>query len=205
MNTLSGWLRFLALVLAAGSADAAVRRCVAEDGRLIFTDRACEYFGAREVSTAAPADAAAEVDETAAASADAPAQEPPLASYGPVAADCARTPEALLATLRQRLEARDVNGLAGLYHWPDMGQWSARAVMDRLERIAVQSDGSAELVYPEAAFVVFDPDAYPGIPPEDPEAVRIGAFHDGGLSEPSPPPLATLGVIRHAGCWWLRF
>ena len=199
MSTFPGWLFFLALVAAAGSADAAVRRCVAEDGRLIFTDRACEHFGAREVSTTAG------VDEAVTASADAPAQEPPLASYGPVAADCARTPEALLAALRQRLEARDVNGLAGLYHWPDMGKWSARAVMDRLENIAAQSDGLAELVYPEAAFVVFDPDAYPGIPPEDPEAVRIGAFHDGGLSEPSPPPLATLAVIRHAGCWWLHF
>lgn len=205
MNLRSGWPAILVLVLAAGDAAAAVRRCVAEDGGLIFTDRACEHFGAREITTAPPAGAGAPAAGADALIDGSRAPEPPLASYGPVAADCARTPEALLATLRHLLETRDVNGLSGLYHWPGTGKWSARAVMDRLEMIAAQSDGSAELVYPEAAFVVFDPEAYPGIPPEDPEAVRIGAFHESGLSEPSPPPLATLGVVRHAGCWWLRF
>ncbi len=205
MNLRVGWPVILLLVLAAGDAAAAVRRCVAEDGSLIFTDRTCDYFDAREVAPTPPVEAHAPPAGAAVLIDGSGAQEPPLASYGPVAVDCARTPEALLATLRQLLETRDVNGLSGLYHWPGMGKWSARAVMDRLEAIAAQSDGSAELIYPDAAFVVLDPDAYPGMPPEDPEAVRIGAFHEGGLSQPAPPPLATLGVIRHAGCWWLRF
>lgn len=204
MNRHARWFAVLVLALLAGDATAAVRRCVAEDGTLIYTDRACEHFDAREARTDSVPDSG--LPATSAESGiDGSSAPPPLASYGPVAADCARTPEALLMSLRHLLDMRDVNGLSGLYHWPGTGKWSARAVMDRLEMIAAQSDGSAELVYPEAAFVVFDPEAYPGIPPEDPEAVRIGAFHGGGLSEPSPPPLATLGVVRHAGCWWLRF
>lgn len=208
MSRMPRWIALLPLALTLGEASAAVRRCLAEDGTTIFTDRACEHFGAREVvvAPAAPTEAPAEAATTGDADADAHSAvtEPPLSSYGPVASDCARTPDALVTTLRQLLETRDVNGLAGLYHWHGMGKGGARAVMDRLESLAAQSDGSVELVYPEAAFVVLDPDAYPGIPPEDPEAVRIGAFQAGSLSDPAPP-LATLGVVRQAGCWWLRF
>ncbi|MEB2315477.1 MAG: hypothetical protein OZ919_05255 [Xanthomonadaceae bacterium] len=204
MNRHTRWFAVLVLALLAGDATAAVRRCVAEDGTLIYTDRACEHFDAREARTDSVPGSGLPAT-SAESGVDGSSAPLPLASYGPVAADCARTPEALLMSLRHLLDMRDVNGLSGLYHWPGTGKWSARAVMDRLEMIAAQSDGSAELVYPEAAFVVFDPEAYPGIPPEDPEAVRIGAFHESGLSEPSPPPLATLGVVRHAGCWWLRF
>jgi len=199
------WIALLSLALMLGEASAAVRRCLAEDGTTIFTDRACEHFGARE-AVVAPAEAPVEAAAAGDADADARAAvtEPPLSSYGPVASDCARTPDDLVTALRHFLEARDVNGLSGLYHWHGMGKGSARAVMDRLESLAAQSDGSVELVYPEAAFVVLDPDAYPGIPPEDPEAVRIGAFQAGSLSDPAPP-LATLSVVRQAGCWWLRF
>ena len=192
----------LCLCTLAAPAAAEVRRCIAEDGTTIYTDRACEHFQARELSV--PAAPATSTEEAPTAPQDAPAAEPPLSSYGPVASDCARTPEALVEALRRRLEARDVNALAGLYHWPGMGKAGAHAVMDRLETLATQSDGAVELVYPEAAFVVLDPQAYPGLPPEDPEAVRIGYFHEGGLSEAAPAP-ATLRVIRYAGCWWLHF
>lgn len=202
MSRIFRGLALLVSGLILGRAEATVYRCIAEGGVTIYTDRSCEHFGARPVQ--APPEAAEGASADATDRVDGASAELPLSAYGPVASDCARTPDALVTTLRQLLETRDVNGLAGLYHWHGMGKGSARAVMDRLESLAAQSDGSVELVYPEAAFVVLDPDAYPGIPPEDPEAVRIGAFQAGSLSDPAPP-LATLSVVRQAGCWWLRF
>lgn len=191
-------LLLAALLLLPAGAGAEVRRCIATDGTTIYTDRPCAHFDAR--------DAKPSPDPAS----NAPALPPrfpgeiPLEAYGPVATDCARTPEALLFTLRRALEYRDINHLAGLYHWPGMGKYSATAVMDRLEALAAHSDGSADLIYPDAAFVVHDPQAYPDLPPEDPIGVRLPTFHAGGLSEATPEP-ATLRVLRHAGCWWLAF
>ena len=193
--------RLLVLILALlaiTDADAVVRRCIAPDGSTIYTARPCALFDARDA--AAPPEPAG----TAPALPSRLPGEIPLSAYGPVHADCARTPDALLFTLRRVLEHRDINTLAGLYHWPGMGKYSATAVMDRLEALAANSDGSADLIYPDAAFVVHDPQAYPDLPPEDPIGVRLPSFHTGGLSESAPDP-ATLRVIRHAGCWWLMF
>ena len=188
----------LATLLLPTDAWAAVRRCIAADGTTIYTDRPCAHFDARE-SAPAP--------EPPSHAPTLPPRIPgeiPLSAYGPAHADCARTPDALLFTLRRALEYRDINHLAGLYHWPGMGKYGATAVMKRLEALAAHSDGSADLIYPDAAFVVHDPQAYPDLPPEDPIGVRLPTFHKGGLSEARPEP-ATLRIVRHAGCWWLSF
>lgn len=188
----------LASLLFPALADAEVRRCVAADGTTIYTDRPCSHFDARDASSATAPD-------TAATALPSHTQgEIPLSAYGPAYADCARSPEGLLFTLRRVLEHRDINGLAGLYHWPGMGRYSATAVMERLEALAARSDGSAELIYPDAAFVVHAPQAYPDLPPEDPIGVRLPIFHTGGLSD-ADAESATLRVVRHAGCWWLAF
>lgn len=192
----------LALLLAVLSlpadAGATVRRCIAADGTTIYTDRPCAHFDADEaVQATEPLSPAPALPPRIAG-------ELPLSAYGPAYADCARTPEALLFTLRRALEYRDINHLAGLYHWPGMGKYSATAVMGRLEDLAAQSDGSAELVYPEAAFVVHNPQAYPDLPPEDPIGMRLPTFHNGGLSE-AAPEATTLRIVHHAGCWWLSF
>ncbi|MCX7557184.1 hypothetical protein OS187_10205 [Xanthomonadaceae bacterium JHOS43] len=191
-------LLLLATLLPSADAEAAVRRCIAADGTTIYTDRPCEHFDARD--SAPPS----EPEGNAPALPPRLPGESPLSAYGPVHADCARTPEALLFTLRRTLEHRDINALAGLYHWPGMGRFSATTVMNQLEALAADSDGSADLIYPDAAFVVHDPQAYPDLPPEDPIGVRLPAFHAGGLSE-AAPDAATLRVVRHAGCWWLTF
>ncbi len=198
MRTSGRFAPLLAILLLTADAGAAVRRCIAADGTTIYTDRPCAHFDARDAAPAPEPEG------------NAPALPPrlpgaiPLNAYGPAHADCARTPDALLFTLRRVLEYRDINSLAGLYHWPGMGKYSATAVMDRLEALAAHSDGSADLVYPDAAFVVHDPQTYPDLPPEDPVGVRLPTFHGGGLSE-TAPEAATLRVVRHAGCWWLSF
>ena len=183
----------IALPACPGEAGAAVRRCLAEDGTTIYTDRPCEQFQARDVTQPdAPA-------STSAGIARPPPEEMPLASYGPAHADCARTPDALLFILRRTFENRDINALAGLYHWPGTGGRGANWVMNELENLLRSSDGSADLVYPEAAFVVHAPEAWPGLPAEDPIGVRLTP------SAASDSPAATLRMIRHAGCWWVHF
>lgn len=196
---------FLALLLAlsvcSGDAQAVVRRCIGADGSTIYTDKRCEQLDAQDATPAAgPAGAGVQTPVSPAN----PQAEPPLSSYGLASQDCARTPETLLFMVRNALESRDINGLAGLYHWPGMGKWSARAVMDRLETLVTHSDGSAHLIFPDAAFVVLDPQAWPNLPPEDPVAISLPMFR---VDNPDSIPLSEveLRVIRHTGCWWLHF
>lgn len=186
-----------ALLLATDS-DAAVRRCVSADGITIFTDRPCEYFDAQDVV------APVQTEKQRPLGAVIPQADQPLSSYGRVDSDCARTPEALVFNLQTFLQHHDTNGLAGMYHWSGMGKYGARGVMDQLEMLATQADGSVELIYPEAAFVVFNPHAYPGLPPEDPIGVRVPLFAKDAFDQ-APRHARVLNIIRHAGCWWLHF
>ncbi len=179
---------------------AVVRRCIGADGSILYTDRSCEYHGARpyqvEPEPTAPT--------TAPAPTPAPTGERPLASYGPASQDCARTPDLLLSALQNKLATHDINGLAGLYHWPRIGKWSARAVMDRLERLVAHANGMPELVFPAAAFVVFNPEAWPDLPPEDPIGIRV-PLSEADAAGPIGLDGTELRVIRHAGCWWVHF
>lgn len=189
----------LAVVPMTGQADTVVRRCVLPDGSTLYTDQPCDQRGAVDAPkpSAPAATQATQPDDMGI-----PDSLRPLASFGPANEDCARTPDALLTAIKQHLHGRDINGLAGLYHWPGMGTGSARAVMDRLETLLKHSDGQSELVYPDAAFVVFNPQAFPDLPPEDPIAVRIGVLPD--ALNPLPGQVE-LRVIRASGCWWLHF
>lgn len=191
----------IAVMVALGpvGADAAVRRCIGPDGGTIYTDRPCEQFQARDADV--PADEDANPAPSAAAGTDA---DRPLEAYGPAWSDCARTPDALLFSLRRIFEHRDINGLAGLYHWSGMGGHNANAVMQHLESLLHWSSGSVDLVYPDAAFVVHAPQDWPDLPPEDPIGVRLVA-PQASLDYSQPEESRVLGLVRHAGCWWLHF
>jgi hypothetical protein len=105
----------LALVLAcmAGPASALVRRCVAQDGTLVFTDRRCADVGAVERPRA----------ETE-------------ARVTPVFRDpCPRTLRDLVDRLRVAADGRDVNQLASIYQWTGQSTRTAYDVMDRLQKI----------------------------------------------------------------------
>src|SRR4051812_27576641 len=90
-------LLFLLLCCAAFPAAATVRRCVAPDGTLVFTDRRCADVGAveRPQSDTAPAVA-------------------PRAGYRSA---CPRTLRDLVDELRTAVDTRDVNRLAAIYQW----------------------------------------------------------------------------------------
>ncbi len=196
---------FLALVftLLPWSTDAAavVRRCIGADGSTIYTDKRCEQLDARNAVIPDQVPATGSSDWVTPSGEQ---QERPLSSYGLANQDCARNPDMLLFTLRHALENRDINGVAGLYHWPGMGKWSARAVMDRLEALVLGSDGSAYLTFPDAAFVALNPQAWPDLPPEDPSGIRFPMYRE-NTEHSSPVADIEMQVIRHSGCWWLHF
>ena len=180
---------------------AVVRRCIGADGGTIYTDKRCEQLDARNAATPDQIPATGSNDSIVPSGRQ---EDRPLSSYGLASQDCARTTDMLLFTLRQALENRDINGVAGLYHWHGMGKWSARAVMDRLEALVTGSDGSAYLTFPDAAFVILSPQAWPDLPPEDPSGIRFPMFRE-NTGDSNPPGDIEMHVIRHSGCWWLHF
>lgn len=189
------WGRILiagSLLLAAAAcgsqAHAAIRRCIGPDGGTIYTDRPCDQFDAREQAPSPPTPGNTLVPE--------------VEDTGPVRSDCARSAESLLFDLRRAVEHGDINAIAGLYHWPGTGGRVAVSVMDRLEDVVSDAGANVDLVYPDAAFVVDDPAAYPDLPPENPIGVRISRVVDATSGR---MPEQILELHRYAACWWIHF
>lgn len=105
---------FIVLGVLATAPDAAaqVRRCVTNDGQVIYTDRRCEALGAQE--RAAP---------------------PRPALRAPYRGGCARTLRDLVFEVTEAINARDANRLAGYYHWTGMSHAQAYATLARLDAI----------------------------------------------------------------------
>ena len=190
---LRGCLSLLLLSAVAGAAGAAegVRRCEGPDGVTIYTDRECSALGAvdRKIDLE-PAVRTGPPDALPSANPSAPL----------LRTDCARTSDTLLFDLRRHVESRNVNRVAGLYHWVGVGTGSARQVMDRLQRLVDHPPSSIEFVYPPVAPVYDDPAAFPrGTPVEDPVGLRL-VRGDLGLE-----PAVDLRLVRHAACWWFSF
>lgn len=104
----------LALALPAAPAQSQIRRCVTADGTHLYTDRAC-----------------ADVD----ASERLPRPEDGGASSAPIRRDCSRRLQDLVFELTAAIDSRDVNRLAGVYHWPGTSSRSGDAIMSRLDAI----------------------------------------------------------------------
>ncbi|HEX2597015.1 MAG TPA: hypothetical protein VHL61_11195 [Luteimonas sp.] len=105
---------FVLLLCGAFPAGAVVRRCVATDGTLVFTDRRCADVGAVE-------------------------RAPPSATVSAAPRTyrnaCLRSLRDLVDELNLAIDSRDVNRLAGLYDWAGLSTRSGYQVMDRLQRI----------------------------------------------------------------------
>lgn len=134
-----------------------VQRCVAADGRTIYTDRPCTSLGAtsrlpgRHAGTAGGAR---------------------LHRIG-----CARTVAALSGEVAMAVRSRDVNRLASVYDWAGVSNASARRILDRLEAVASrplvdivpvlaseppQATGHVDVVVAAAPPAQGAPDAVPG-------------------------------------------
>ncbi|MGJ4728945.1 DUF4124 domain-containing protein [Luteimonas sp. SDU101] len=104
----------LCLPVPAMEAQAQIRRCVTEGGGHVYTDRQCKDLGATER-----------------------APRPSMVQQGGrlIRRDCSRSLQDLVHELTAAIDNRDVNRLAGIYHWPGMSTRGANAVMGRLDGI----------------------------------------------------------------------
>ena len=167
----------LLLCCAAFPAGAVVRRCVAPDGTLVFTDRRCADVGAVERPQPDVAPAA-------------------IAQPGYRSA-CPRTLRDLVAELQTAVDTRDVNRLASMYQWAGLSNASAYRVMDRLEAIANRPLVDLAPVYAGGDTQdVIDP-----TPRHPPVALRL----EQTLAKGSTPSHTTVGLRRALGCWWIAF
>ncbi len=155
----------------------ALNRCVGADGHAVYTDRACEALDAR------PARAAPPHPDT-------------LPADAPVARDCARTPDALVAAIEEALAAADGNRLAALYDWRGRSGAAAIAVMPRLEAIAASRLIEARTAH--SAEGSDDAELAAEAAEAPPDRLRIVHSPDGlGAGE-----IAEFRLVRAAGCWW---
>ena len=111
-------LATLCLLLVAGllalPASAQIRRCTTADGGHVYTDRECKDVGAVE-------------------------RQPRQAAAGQsgrlIRRDCSRNVQDLVFEMTAAIDNRDVNRLAGIYHWPGTSSRGAYATMQRLDAI----------------------------------------------------------------------
>ncbi len=104
----------LLLPMAGVEAQAEIRRCQTADGGHVYTDRQCGDLGATE---------------------RAPRQSMVQQGGRLIRRDCSRNLQDLVFELTAAIDNRDVNRLAGIYHWPGTSTRSAHAIMGRLDGI----------------------------------------------------------------------
>ena len=156
-------------------AHAQVRRCTGADGAAIYTDRRCADLGA--------------TDRVPHAAAGQPARF--------YRGGCARNLLDLVYELTAAMDSRDVNRIAGLYHWVGMSSTGSVAVMNRLDLIAQRPLVDIVPVYPASE----EGDYYPQT------TIRrapIGLRLEQTLSNGSTPSRTMLGLRRYLGCWWVH-
>jgi hypothetical protein len=169
-------LLYLLLLGACPLAWADVRRCAAPDGTTIYTDRRCADLGAVDsVSRDASASAPARLYRNA----------------------CSRTLQDLVLELTTAIDSRDVNRMAGIYHWVGMSGASAYSVMDRLQVIVQRPLVDIAPMFPASQD---DGDYYPQTTTHRaPSGLRL----EQTLANGSTPSRTVLGLRRYLGCWWI--
>ncbi|WP_297830142.1 hypothetical protein [Thermomonas sp.] len=191
-------LLFLGLARAP-PAQTQVRRCVAANGNIVYTDRTCADLGATSaLAPASPADGG---------------------SGGSVLRSmCARNVRDLAYGLESAIQSGDANRIASLYDWTGMPTSAAERLMDYFDRIATRTFVdlvpvySSEDVAPAATPVpgtaavpgtVPDPNALPA-PSSPPSRRVVGLRVEQVLTDGHTPSQASFGVVKRMGCWWIR-
>lgn len=160
------------------STRAQVRRCAGPDGTSIYTDRKCADIGA--------------IDRL------------PRATGGAGAArlyrtGCSRNLQDLVYELTTAIDGRDVNRLAGVYHWVGISSRTGYAVMRQLDAITKRPLVDIIPIAPASTDGV-DGDYYPQtVVRRAPTGLRL----EQTLANGSTPSRTILGLRRHLGCWWV--
>ena len=190
---------------AAAPADG-LHRCIGGDGVTIFTDKRCDDLQATES-----------------------ARQPTAAGPGAQVRvrSCARSQDELLFGVRSALENRNVNQLAGFYHWAGMGTAPGYRLMDRLSAFSERPLVDVQLVASAREQEAF---ASPGNswsaqePDRIWEGVEAAEAADAAVAPARPARAADLLRVdqmrgnddvaaqvtyfhlrSNAGCWWLQF
>ena len=201
-------LLLLALAGMASAAQAQIRRCVTEDGGHVYTDRACKDLGATErLPRQGVADA-------------------PGGRY--IRRDCSRSLQDLVFELTSAIDGRDVNRLAGIYHWPGTSSRTAYAIMGRLDAIVnrplidvsplqpppppapVAAAPAGSLTWrsparPEMRAGTDLPDSVRAAAERGQQARRApsGLVVDQTVANRITPLQTVFSLRRHLGCWWV--
>lgn len=184
-------------------AGSGIQRCVSADGSTVYTDRACGSLGAKAVPMRGELLGRIARDEAAYPSEGRLAdtnRTPPIntvARRSP-AAGCARTPTQLSMDVQGSFALHDVNRVAESYHWVGQSHRQAQQLMQRLDRLASQPLLDAHF---------FDAQIGPG----GMQLADAGAGNGGAgvlqlmLGGSGAPQVVDFGVLRHAGCYFIRF
>ncbi len=163
-----------------------VYRCRSADGSTLFTDRACHHHGAVAIAVPQPIASVAELPWNAGRQRPLAGDDLPAAALGCPAED----PDALRDRLQQAIAARDLNALAGLYHWNDAGAAQARQVLGRL-RALIDADPPELRIEASGRQPGDADDAYTGL--------RLVLYPQ--QSGRWPP--AIFALVADVGCVWL--
>lgn len=178
---------------ALGTADASVQKCMGKDGSVTYTDGVC---AASTLPVAMPAALARSVtgnDEggfgyDVDGSAGAPIGLGPRSKQS----GCSRSPEQLQADMGFAFASRDINRIAGNYHWAGLNQRDARGILNRLESMA--RERVAQTRYIDASLG----SAFATAPVSSDNA----GFMQLALAGGSP---VQMKVTRYNGCYFARF
>lgn len=181
-------IALLAIVLAGygmapRTADAAIHRCLAPGGGMVYTDRRCEDMGA----TPAPAASTSPVRRA------------------PPRTGCARNVSELVLRISNAISQQDTNQLAEVYHWAGMSGSHSGILLHRLDGVAHRPLAGIFQVMPRVTpasdETMADASYYARRPVRQrPVALRIEQSSADGIT----PSHTVFGLYRHFGCWWIR-
>ncbi|NZA25300.1 DUF4124 domain-containing protein [Luteimonas sp. SJ-92] len=176
------------LMLAPEPAAAQINRCTTPDGGTIYTDRRCSDLDAVE---RLPRDGAGGGAARA------------------YRGGCARNLHDLIHEMTVAIDSRDVNRLAGVYHWTGMSHRAGYGTMDRLDRIVQQPLVDIVALRPATPVVVVERAGISASVSADssvrvagdrrPVALRVEQTAGGGAA----PVRTIFGLRRHLDCWWV--
>jgi len=166
-----------------------VQRCTTMSGEAVYTDKRCEDVGAMDRLPSAGTVIAA-----------------PGALYR---GGCSRTLSDLVMQVSSAIGAKDVNRLAGVYHWSGTSDAAALRILDRLDAVAQRPLVDIVPVRPAPA-PVLDADGqvvdanqdgyYPHTAqPQRPIGLRVVQT----LKNSATPADTTFGLRRAYNCFWI--
>lgn len=177
------------------AANPGVQKCVDASGTVSYTDGTC---GAMGVAVALPGHLARIVEENEAAIGyDAQVSVSAPSTLGPRSAQsgCARNPAQLQSDIGYAFASRDLNRIAGNYHWVGLGHRDARGILGKLETMAETRIARSDFIG-GAAGQSFATSAL-----QSGDAGNVGLLRI-ALADGTPMQMQ---VTRYRGCFFARF